>query len=90
MLGQYGDAAAYFQHMAVGSNECVDGVAVEVVQISQINHDIAHVAVDHEANRVLQFGGVENFGVSNTDTYDIKNPNISNIDFDKKPPIKPG
>ena len=89
MLSQYGNSTAYLEHVAIRGYKSVDSVAIEVFQVTEINHDIPHIVFNHETDGVLQFRGIEDLVVAHAHTDDVKNPYGSDIELDKKPPVKP-
>jgi hypothetical protein len=82
-----GDSATHFQHMAIGSDEGIDGITVQVFEISQINDNVAHVIFNEESNGVFQFCGVENLAVAQSRRNHIKDADGTDIEFDKNLPV---
>lgn len=52
--------------MSIGSNKGVDGIAIQIFEITQIDNDIAHVIFDQKSNGVFKLRGIKNLGVAQT------------------------
>jgi hypothetical protein len=72
--------------MPVRSDEGIDGIAIEVFEIPQIDDDIPHVVFDEESNGVLQLGGIENLAIGESCGDNVEDANRSNIELDMLPP----